>query len=201
MVSLSKRDVPLNRMKDLVKRTSETHVEHGMLVCSSGEGSEPVRGDAIRIPPGKLEELKCPEGTERIGTFHTHPTLSEKEELIPEAYPSVKEMHRMHEKGDRMICIGSEKEINCYQTERVNGEVEDILNQQERFREEFEEFTGEDVDETTWAKFELALDMNPELENLYGDAFQEGESRLEELGKTLDKKLPELRTFHEKLSD
>ena len=110
-------------MEKLIRYTEETGNEHGMKLCRIDDkivNSKRCTGDKCSIPSKAFRYLFCPENSEYVSEFHTHPVEKGEKPDIYET-PSESDIVRSSELYHSHTCVSSGKDNTyCYKIPKDN---------------------------------------------------------------------------------
>ena len=137
-------------MKKLIRYTKETGNEHGIMLCRIGNkivNSEMCAGDKCSISSDAFGELFCPENSEYVSIFHTHP-LEEGDDIDIYETPSEGDIVGASQLSHNYTCISASKNNTyCYKIPKKNIDLADIMWQKSDALDDMKEWLDKRIDE------------------------------------------------------
>ena len=110
-------------MEKMIRYTEETGNEHGIKLCLIDDkivNSERCAGDKCSISAEAFDKISCPENSEYVSDFHTHP-LEKGEEPEMRDIPSERDITRASVLSRSHTCVSSGKDNTyCYTIPKKN---------------------------------------------------------------------------------
>jgi proteasome lid subunit RPN8/RPN11 len=160
----------LTDFERLLDRTEETGREHAMCFCVDDRGE--VITSETRGTEAWVEPPKCPEGTVKMGDFHTHPDGIE--------HFSATDIAGALYRGDKFFCVGavvggkplSESSITCYSVDPSDPMYPVVSKKIVDFGAKIYELEEKVLKDYVMKGEEPPKELEEELHNLY-DKFNE----------------------------
>ena len=117
-------DSAFKKMKELTKKSKETGLEHGGLLCGDKETlnvklEHPCTGTSCEIELGLFSKRKCKDLPHPVGTFHTHPKQS-----VP-----ILSIADIKSKQGIFDCLGTSNKIICH---TIKSTLDDYWNERQK---------------------------------------------------------------------